>query len=316
MSRPNAQVFILQNLKNIFAKYFKKVLRKESIAKTNLTILACKGDLPYQAYKILQEIGGYNISIASVLGRQGQDFHEQTLKIFNLPYKTFQLTEVGAFFEFLRQQKSQKLLILGSVEKPNFESVKTDSAGKNMISKIVKSKIFTDDFILKIITHKIQKATGVKVESLNKIAKNIMATKNDATIKKPTPAQINIIKKGFCALKKLSKLDLAQSIAISNAGILGIEGPEGTDNLLKRAATYYTNWNDKNGGKLEKLLVKTTKLGQSKKADVPVIGLNTARVIVELGYEGIAIKSGEVIILDKENVIKTLNENGKFLAIF
>jgi|GEM_PF-1203891 len=282
--------------------------------KINLTILACKGDLPYNAYKVLQPGGEYNISIASVLGSNGKDFHENTLKTFGLPYKTFKLTEVGLFFEFLKQQKAQKLLILGSVEKPNFESVSTDGAGRNLISKIVKTKIFSDDFILKVITHKIQKATGVKVESLNKLALSLMARPVDCTQKLPNERQIGIIKKGFWALKKLSALDICQSVVFSNAGLLGVEGPEGTDELLKRCATYYANWN-KNGEGLCRILVKACKKGQSKKADIPVIGIETAKLVVSLNYDGIAVEKNGVIILNKPEVTKILHENGKFLFV-
>ena len=177
-------------------------------------------------------------------------------------------------------------------------------------------KIFSDDFILKVITKKIERQTGIKVIALNKLAKSIMASKHDSTTQKPTQEQIRTITRGFNALKTISKIDMAQSVIMSNAGILGIEGPEGTDDLINRCSTYYTNWNDKNEGKIDRILVKSSKKSQTKKADIPVIGPHTANMIVEHNYSGIAVKSGEVIILQKTEVLDILNKNNKFLYVY
>ena len=174
----------------------------------NITILAGSGNLPQTAFEVLSQSKNYNISVVSIK-YQSVDTNYEFFKDKNLKYISLEITQVKEFFEFLQSNNVKSLVIVGKVVKPNFESVQTDNQGKNLISKILKMKIFSDDFILKVITKKIERQTGIKVIALNKLAKSIMASKHDSTTQKPTQEQIRTITRGFNALKTISKIDSA-----------------------------------------------------------------------------------------------------------
>ena len=84
--------------------------------------------------------------------------------------------------------------------------------------------------------------------------------------------------------------------------IIAIEAAEGTDNLLNRVFDVRKNLNQlkfKSG-----LLVKIPKKSQSKLVDLPVIGLNTLRLIKKANLNGIAIYPKHTLIHEKRKVLQ------------
>jgi len=295
-----------------------KSLSFQKTESVTITILAGLGDLPKQAFDILKSSPKYKICIVMIKNRDGTKNNHSEFFEKNAEFcQSFYIYQVDEFFNFLKQTQTDYLLILGKVEKPNFNKVNLQSGAIKIIGSILKKKIFSDNFILKIISKRIEQKTGVKVVDLKFAAKNLLATKKDETQNKPSPEQILKIKTGMKNLEKISFLDLAQSIVISNAGILGIEGPEGTDNLIERCSQYYQNWQDANDSSknIDRILVKSSKKNQTTKLDLPTIGINTVNMILKNNYSGIAIKKDSVIILDKIDVISTLQKHGKFLYV-
>ena len=110
------------------------------------------------------------------------------------------------------------------------------------------------------------------------------------------------IKKGRDILIALSKFDNAQAIVCISGYITAIEAAEGTDNLLNRAFDVRKNLNQlkfKAG-----ILVKIPKKSQSKLVDLPVIGLNTLRLIKKANLNGLAIYPKHTLIHEKRKVLQ------------
>ena len=57
------------------------------------------------------------------------------------------------------------------------------------------------------------------------------------------------------------------------------------------------------------LFAKTVKPNQDYRFDVPVIGERTIRKLVASGVENVAVEADNVIILEKDKVLKLANEN-------
>jgi HD superfamily phosphohydrolase len=65
----------------------------------------------------------------------------------------------------------------------------------------------------------------------------------------------------------------------------------------------------------EGILVKMKKIGQSKKADLPTIGVATIQNCIVAGIKGIAIQANSTLVLEKEKLIKVADELGLFLTV-
>ena len=105
----------------------------------------------------------------------------------------------------------------------------------------------------------------------------------------------------------LGELDIGQSVIVENGVILGVEGAEGTDALIKRCALY------RKSGKKSGILVKCLKPTQDPRLDTPVIGINTLQELYNAGMNGIAIS--EVIIINPEEVLEEANRLGIFIVV-
>ena len=63
------------------------------------------------------------------------------------------------------------------------------------------------------------------------------------------------------------------------------------------------------------ILYKAPKPQQDQRADLPVIGPETARIAAEAGFVGIIIEQGGVMVLDLETVVQILDANDMFLWV-
>jgi len=100
---------------------------------------------------------------------------------------------------------------------------------------------------------------------------------------------------GIHIAREMARLDVGQGCVVRKGTVLAVEAFEGTDEMLRRAGTFKTD---------ETLFVKTVKVKQDFRFDVPVFGLRTLEVMHEVGLNAAALEAGKVIVLDKAAVVK------------
>ena len=100
--------------------------------------------------------------------------------------------------------------------------------------------------------------------------------------------------------------DLSQSLIIQNKIVLGLEAAEGTDELIKRCYQY-----KKKGDK--GVLMKLSKYNQNTKIDLPVVGLNTIKLLKKYDYEGVFLEKNHCILLEKTEVVDYCNKYSLFI---
>ena len=115
--------------------------------------------------------------------------------------------------------------------------------------------------------------------------------------------------KGASIIKSLSKFDIGQSVIINNGYVLAIEGPEGTDETIKRSLNLSIKYKLKD----KSILVKFPKANQDLRVDLPTIGLDTVKNCIKANIKGIALKRSQNIILDKDKIINLTKKNNFFI---
>ena len=58
------------------------------------------------------------------------------------------------------------------------------------------------------------------------------------------------------------------------------------------------------------VVVKVARPDQDMRFDVPLVGLETLRILINSGGKCLAVESGKTLLLDKEAMIKLADENG------
>ena len=108
-------------------------------------------------------------------------------------------------------------------------------------------------------------------------------------------------------MKDAGKYDIGQSVIISANRVLGVEGPEGTDSLIKRCSQM--SYEEK------PILVKIPKLHQDIRVDLPTIGLNTLKDCKKTSLKGIVLKDKQNIFLEKNKCINFAVKNKMFILV-
>ena len=103
---------------------------------------------------------------------------------------------------------------------------------------------------------------------------------------------------------------LFRSIVARKDHILGIEGIEGTNELIKRCGKYY-NKQLNEGNVFGPVLIKLPKLNQTLDLDIPVIGFDTIKLAYKYNFFGIGFSQKGVLIIN-ENEIRSFCEMKNF----
>lgn len=274
---------------------------KKSQNKQKIGIIAGRGDLPKMLIKkLLEEKREFQIFLL-----KSENYKED--------YSSYSPVEieygqVGYLINYLKENKIPELVFIGSVNKPNFSTLKLDRLGKVLVAKILANKILGDDAVLRTVVKFCEK-NGVKVTPINQLLDCMIDKKGFLSQKQTTKIDDENIAIGIKAIRSFSKFDIGQSLIVSQKQIIAVEAIEGTDQMIKRCKDLEIEY------KNQSILVKMKKRGQNTKVDLPTIGVNTIRNCINSGISGIAIEAKSAIILEKEKVIKMINEAGMFLKV-
>ena len=260
-----------------------------------LGLIAGGGALPTQIANLYQERGGQCV-LASI---------NEEINQLELSSKSFSIGSVGGILEYFAENSVEQVIIVGGIKRPDLKSIKVDIAGSVLLARILKEKLLGDDKILKIVSSYIE-SKGFKVISPVAVLKLGNYTNNISSKKSPSKQDKNDAEIGKELLKSLGYMDVGQSVIVADGYVLGIEAAEGTDNLIKRCALLRKK---SKGG----VLVKMSKPGQDMRLDVPAIGPETARLLAEHDFNGVAAEQNGVIIIDPQKTLKLLDEGGMFL---
>ena len=100
-------------------------------------------------------------------------------------------------------------------------------------------------------------------------------------------------------------------IVIINSHVIAIEGPDGTDAMLKRASILFKRFYYQNKGGI---LLKFPKRNQDLRVDLPTVGIKTVKKCAKMGLKGIVVKANQNIFLDQSKCINLANKSKMFIC--
>lgn len=278
--------------------------------KSKLVLLSGNGTLPRVITNSLS-VQGRDFEIICFDDDNTTFFKNCGLKVHAMP-----LENVAGILKKLREIKAKEVVFCGGVRFRGIRQMKLFTldnlklmlAVVKNLAKICLSRQKGDDLLLSAaqgLLHDI----GIKIVGAHEIVPDILCSRKDEinpNLAKPYKNDINL---GRDILNTISKFDIGQSIIIQNGRVIGMEGAEGTDELIRRCGGYKLKC------KTKPVLVKMCKVGQSMKTDLPTIGVNTFKRAVECGLAGVAISCGSAIVLDREEIKKICEKEGVFLMV-
>jgi UDP-2,3-diacylglucosamine hydrolase len=140
---------------------------------------------------------------------------------------------------------------------------------------------------------------GIELADSTLLLKDLLAPEGVLTKRKPSNEETRDLDYGRKIAAALAGLDLGQSVAIAERACLAVEAMEGTDAMLRRAASLAE------GKPLR--LVKASQRRKHLLFDVPVIGPQTVAVMRDTGTTALAIDAGRTLLIDREELLAGAN---------
>lgn len=268
--------------------------------KRKLGIIAGGGSIPKMLIEkcIAQDV---DFVVMAIEGNADKNL----LKGIKLPCKWIRIGQAGSGFKFFKDEKVDDVVMIGTIKRPSIFDIVPDLRTTAFFAK-VGAKALGDDGLLRAVVDEIEK-DGMKVKGIHEVMPDLLIKEGVLTKKKPTKEHLIDIKRGVEAAFELGKLDIGQAVIVQHGLVLGVEGIEGTDELIRRCKDYRR----KGGGGV---LVKLRKPQQDMRIDLPTIGPRSVERAHESGLEGIVVHAGNGLIVDEKETIALADKYKMFIV--
>jgi DUF1009 family protein len=270
----------------------------ERMLDKNIGIIAGKGTLPKQLIHTLLEnnVKPYLVALTDITDKETTESVETIW---------CRVTAVGKIMSFFKQNNVKQLVLVGGMKRPSFASLVPDIQGLKLLNRLRKLKSAGDDKMLGTIT-KFLEENGFEILGVDEVVPELLPQKGAIGSIEPSKDNMDDINYGKHIAQEIGKLDIGQAVIVQNAVTLGVEGIEGTDELITRCGPLQF---DGSGA----ILVKLKKPKQDRRIDLPSIGPKTIERLHEFKFKGVVIEAGNSLILDREETIKKANQLGIFI---
>jgi DUF1009 family protein len=209
------------------------------------------------------------------------------------------LGQLSRLIDILKQEGITEVVMCGQVKHAKiFSSIRPDWRLVKLLAALPSKN--TDGLIGGVI--KVLEDEGIHLRDSTMLLKPLLATPGAMTRRKPDKEENVDIEYGRRVANALAGFDVGQSVAICERACVAVEAMEGTDAMLRRAASLV------NGRRLS--LVKVARRREHLLFDVPVAGLSTIPVMRETGTTVLAVEAGRTLLLDREQMIAEADAAG------
>ena len=207
--------------------------------------------------------------------------------------------QLAKLVEILKAERVSEVMMTGQVKHVSiFSSLKPDwMLLKLLLSLPAKSTASLIGGIRKVLAEH-----GIALVDSTRLLKSLLPKEGVLTKRKPDADEQADIRYGRKLASILATADIGQSVAISEKACVAAEAMEGTDAMLRRAASLA------NGRPLR--LVKASRGRAHLLFDVPVVGPTTIDTMVETKTTALAIDAGRTLLLDRDVLLARANQTG------
>ncbi len=256
-------------------------------------LIAGNGRFPILALEEARKLGHQVVAVGIK--------EEASQEIEALAWKCFwiSLGQLSKLIDILKKEGVSELVMAGQVKHVQiFSSIAPDWRLAKLLFSLREKN--TDALIGGVA--KVLEDEGIHLRDSTFLLKPLLANEGAMTRRKPDGAEEADIRYGRRIANALAGFDIGQSVAIAERACLAVEAMEGTDEMLRRAASLA------NGRPVR--LVKVSRRRRHMLFDVPVAGPRTIATMKETGATVLAVDAGRTLLLDREELLVMANEAG------
>lgn len=259
-------------------------------------LIAGSGRLPllWAAEVAAVEPGGYGAITAVAVTDEAYDNLRELVNVVRVPLGRFNRTA-----EALRDGGAMTLSFVGKVEKVNLvKGLKLDVRTVRMVALLPD---YNDATIMDSITGEFEKEGFAVLPQTAYLGKYLVEEKV-YTKRGPSKDDREEIAFAMSRAWAVADVGIGQTVAVRRKGVLAVEAIEGTDEAIRRAAEY----SDRKGGTVAKAMKK----GQDPRYDVPTVGLDTVKAVIDGGFANLALEAGSAFLVERDEVIAAADGAG------
>ncbi len=261
------------------------------ISSSKIGIIAGNGQFPILAAQSARKKGLEVIAVGF------PDETRKELSQFVDEMHWVKLGQLNKLIKIFKKARVTDAVMAGGVTKTKlFSKIRPDWRAIRLLSRLDANR---DDAILRAVAAELE-SEGIKIHPSTLFLESILASPGIMTRRKPNKRERADIEYGWKLAKEVGKLDIGQCLIVKEKAVLAVEGIDGTDATILR------------GGKLGKggaVVIKASKPIQDLRFDVPAVGLNTIRTMIEAGASVLVLEAGKTIMFDREEMIRLANKN-------
>ena len=274
--------------------------------KAGVAIIAGGGDLP----KIILSghCGPANQLILITLQGQADDNLSDLAQTHDIECYSCRLGQVGKILSIMADHNINRAVLAGSVERPSINDLRPDATGAKLLAKAGLKRAFRggDDALLSAVRDELDNH-GIQLTSPHDMLDDLLTPHGVMGAATPTDDQMASIRSAIVPAKQIGKMDIGQAVVVQNGIILGVEGVEGTDQLIQRCGGL------KQSTGHGPILVKVKKPQQDDRLDLPTIGPDTVENMIATGFDGMAVEAGQTYALHRQHMIQLADQGGVFI---
>lgn len=221
------------------------------------------------------------------------------------------MAEIGKVLSALRKAGCDAVCFAGTVNRPDFKTLKPDFKGATLLPGIVAAAAKGDDALLRKILS-VFEAEGYAIEGADDILGGETLPGGALGAVEPTPAQLADLRKALYVAEKAGELDIGQGAVVCDGLVLAVEAQEGTDAMLARVAGLPVDLRG-SGADRKGALGKAPKPIQDLRVDMPVMGARTVEMAAAAGLAGVGGLAGQLIVIDRAGVIEAADRLGLYV---
>jgi hypothetical protein len=293
-----------------------------------LALVAGQGGLPPHLARLLADRGAVPVIC------EMEQFPSEVVGDF--PRLTFRLETLGSVLATLVDRGATQVCLAGAVQRPQVDPARIDAATTQLVPRLMAAMARGDDGTLREIIAIIEEH-GLTVVGAHQLDPELMP---------PAGILCGHLPDGIAddqaaaraALAQMGHADQGQAVVVARGDVIAREDARGTAAMLDDLATgtqsspeedawdtlaspftamadWFTGQQPSRPDPVGGVLFKAPKPGQELRADMPLIGPDTADQVVRAGLAGIAVQAGGVLVLDRARVVETLAQAGRFLWV-
>ena len=259
--------------------------------------------MPITVAKAAQE-AGQSIHIVAI-----HDVASKDVELF--PHTWVKIGELGRVLKLLKEKEVRQLVIVGFMRRPDFSSIHFDLGAFANLPAILNLTVGGDNSVLSAIVNFFD-SKGFEVVGAQEIARDLLVSSGPMGRHRPGKKDMKDIELGLNVVMTLGALDVGQGAVVASQYVLAVEAAEGTDQMLARCKDLRqksaTKKNKPNG-----ILIKCAKPGQERRIDLPTIGPQTVRGVIEAGLKGIALSANNVLVMERDEMVRLADKAGIFI---